>query len=69
MSGRDTEPVERELSPQPVKVDPERAWQALLRDKKRSGGEINVVLLGADGPVVEPRPADEIRAALDSLIR
>jgi hypothetical protein len=41
----------------------------MLRDKKRSGGEINVVLLGDDGPVVEPRPADEVRAALDTLIR
>ena len=50
MSGRDTEPVERELAPQPVRVDPERAWQALLRDKKRTGGAINLVLLGDGGP-------------------
>jgi hypothetical protein len=27
------------------------------------------VLLGEDGPKVEPRPADEVRAALDTLIR
>jgi len=26
------------------------------------------VLLSADGPVVESRPADEVRAALDTLI-
>jgi hypothetical protein len=26
------------------------------------------VLLGDDGPVVEARPADDVRAALDSLI-
>ena len=68
LSGRDTETVERELSPQPVKVDPERAWQALLRDKKRTGGQINLVLLGDGGPVVEPREADEVRRELERLI-
>jgi shikimate kinase/3-dehydroquinate synthase len=68
LSGRDTEPVERELAPQPVRVDPERAWQALLRDKKRAGGEIVVVLLGERGPIVEPRPAGEVRAELQRLI-
>jgi len=68
LSGRDTAPVVDALDPRPVRVDRERAWQALLRDKKRSGGAINVVLLGADGPVVEARPPDEVRAALDSLI-
>jgi shikimate kinase/3-dehydroquinate synthase len=68
LSGRDTEPVERELAPRPVRVDPERAWQALLRDKKRAGGEINVVLLGNGGPVVEARPADEVRGELERLI-
>jgi 3-dehydroquinate synthetase len=56
------------LDPQPVRVDRERAWQALLRDKKRAGGDINLVLLGTDGPTVEARPADEVRAALDTLI-
>jgi shikimate kinase/3-dehydroquinate synthase len=69
LSGQDTDLVVDALNPQPVAADRERAWEALLRDKKRSGGEINVVLLGDDGPVVEPRPADEVRAALDSLIR
>jgi shikimate kinase/3-dehydroquinate synthase len=68
LSGRDTEPVERELAPVPVKVNPERAWQALLRDKKRTGGQINVVLLGDGGPVVEPRDADEVRRELERLI-
>jgi shikimate kinase/3-dehydroquinate synthase len=68
LSGRDTAPVVDALDPRPVAVDGERAWEALLRDKKRSGDAINVVLLGVDGPVVEPRPADEVRAALDSLI-
>jgi shikimate kinase/3-dehydroquinate synthase len=68
LSGRDPERVRDALDPRPVTVDPERAWRALLRDKKRSDGEINVVLLGDDGPRVEARPAGEVRAALDSLI-
>jgi shikimate kinase/3-dehydroquinate synthase len=68
LSGRDTKAVEEALDPQPVKVDRERAWEALLRDKKRSGDAINLVLLGDDGPVVAARPAGEVRAALDSLI-
>jgi shikimate kinase/3-dehydroquinate synthase len=68
LSGRDPAPVVDALDPQPVAADVERAWQALLRDKKRSGDAINLVLLGDDGPVVEPRPADEVRAALDTLI-
>ncbi len=68
LSGYDTTKVERELSPQPVKVDLERAWQALQRDKKRTGGAINVVLLTDAGPVVEERPADEVRRELEQLI-
>jgi shikimate kinase/3-dehydroquinate synthase len=68
LSGRDASAVERELSPKPIRVDPERAWQALLRDKKRTGGEINVVLLGDEGPTVEARPADEVRRELERLI-
>lgn len=69
LSGRDTEAVERELGPKPVAVDRDRAWDALLRDKKRTGDAINLVLLGDGGPRVEPRPADVVRAALDTLIR
>jgi shikimate kinase/3-dehydroquinate synthase len=68
VSGRDPQPVVDALDPQPVAVDRDRAWEALLRDKKRSGGDINLVLLGDDGPYVEPRPAAEVRAALDTLI-
>src|SRR5262249_6824080 len=56
------------LDPRPVRVDRERAWAALQRDKKRTGDAINLVLLGDDGPYVEARPADEVRAALDRLI-
>lgn len=68
LSGRDTAEVERELEPRPVHVDPERAWQALLRDKKRTGDAINLVLLGDGGPLVEPRPAAEVRRELERLI-
>ncbi|HEX4519956.1 MAG TPA: bifunctional shikimate kinase/3-dehydroquinate synthase [Gaiellaceae bacterium] len=68
ISGRDTDEVERELSPVPVRVDPDRAWEALLRDKKRTGDSINLVLLGPDGPYVEPRPHDEVRRELERLI-
>jgi shikimate kinase/3-dehydroquinate synthase len=68
LSGRDTAPVTGALDPQPVRVDRERAWEALQRDKKRTGDDINLVLLGDDGPYVEARPADEVRAALDTLI-
>ena len=50
LSGRDTAPVVDALDPQPVAVDRERAWEALLRDKKRSGGAINLVLLGEQRP-------------------
>jgi len=69
LSGRDPAPVEQALDPQRVAVDRDRAWEALLRDKKRSGGAVNLVLLGDDGPRVEARPESEVRAALDSLIR
>jgi shikimate kinase/3-dehydroquinate synthase len=68
LSGRDTSPVVDALDPRPVRVDRDRAWEALQRDKKRSGTAINLVLLGDDGPYVDARPADEVRAALDTLI-
>jgi 3-dehydroquinate synthetase len=68
LSGRDTAEVERRLAPKPVAVDADRAWEALLRDKKRSGDEINLVLLGEDGPYVEARPATAVRAELERLI-
>ena len=69
LSGRDTAAVEGELHPQPAAVDAERAWQALLRDKKRTGDAINLVLLGAGGPRVEERPAAEVRRELERLIK
>jgi 3-dehydroquinate synthetase len=69
LSGRDAAPVVDALDPQPVDVDRERAWQALQRDKKRTGHDVNLVLLGDRGPYVQARPADEVRSALDTLIR
>ncbi len=68
LSGRTTDVVEEVLSPQPARVDRERAWAALQRDKKVRGGELRLVLLRDDGPVVETRPDPEVRAALDELI-
>jgi shikimate kinase/3-dehydroquinate synthase len=68
LSGRDTTPVRDALDPKPVRVDRERAWKALQHDKKRTGAQINLVLLGDEGPTVEARPADKVRAALNSLI-
>jgi 3-dehydroquinate synthetase len=68
LSGRETAEVERELAPKPVSVDLERAWEALLRDKKRTGEAINVVVLSDDGPRVEERPAPDVRRELERLI-
>jgi shikimate kinase / 3-dehydroquinate synthase len=68
LSGRPTDVVAAVLEPEPVRVDRERAWAALQRDKKARAGELRLVLLGDDGPVVEPRPAAEVRSALDELI-
>ena len=69
LSGRDTQVVEEVLRPQPVRVDPERAWQAMQRDKKARGGEPRLVLLGARGPergVVLPEA--DVRRELGRLI-
>jgi 3-dehydroquinate synthetase len=66
LSGRDIGQVEGLLRPTPVKVDRERAWQALLRDKK---GALRLVLLGDDGPQWDVEvPADDVRRELDRLI-
>ncbi len=65
LSGRDTAPVDETLAPEPVRVDPERAWQALLRDKK---GRLRIVLLADDGAREEELPETDVRAALDELI-
>jgi 3-dehydroquinate synthetase len=70
LSGVDTSAVEDVLAPQPVRVDRNRAWEALQRDKKAANGRIRLVLLDAPGRPVYgvERPDDEVRAALDALI-
>jgi shikimate kinase / 3-dehydroquinate synthase len=68
LSGRPTDVVEEVLRPTRVRVDRERAWEALQRDKKKRAGELRLVLLGDEGPVVEARPEAEVRSALDELI-
>jgi 3-dehydroquinate synthetase len=69
LSGRDAASVEELLRPQPVRVDRERAWQAMQRDKKTVGGELRLVLLGEDGARWGVSvPPDDVRAALDELI-
>jgi shikimate kinase/3-dehydroquinate synthase len=70
LSGLDTAAVEETLAPKPARVDPERAWEALRRDKKSEGGRIRLVLLERPG---EPRwpaelPEVDVRRALDGII-
>ncbi len=71
LSGQPTDVVENALSPDRVRVDRERAWAALQRDKKVSGGRVRLVLLPEPG---KPQhgvelPERDVRAALDELIR
>ena len=64
LSGRSTSVVEEVLAPRPVRVDRERAWAALGRDKKTG-----LVLLGEDGPRWGVRlPEEDVRRELDALI-
>jgi 3-dehydroquinate synthetase/shikimate kinase len=57
------------LDPRPVRVDHERAWQALQRDKKAREGRIRLVLLEELGkPVVRETEPEEVRMALADLI-
>ncbi len=66
LSGRDTGAVEEILRPRPASVDRDRAWEALLRDKK---GPLRLVLLGDDGPQWDVEvPADDVRRELNRLI-
>jgi 3-dehydroquinate synthetase len=69
LSDRDTSVVEEVLRPKPVRVDRERAWHAMKRDKKARDGELRLVLLGERGPeygVVLPEA--DVRRELDRLI-
>jgi 3-dehydroquinate synthetase len=64
LSGRPTAVVEKLLAPRPVRVDRERAWAALGRDKKTG-----LVLLGEDGPRWDVQvPEADVRRELDALI-
>jgi shikimate kinase / 3-dehydroquinate synthase len=71
LSGRPTDVVEELLRPEPVRVDRDRAWAALQRDKKAAGGRTRLVLLRRPGETeygVE-LPDEDVRAALNELIR
>jgi shikimate kinase / 3-dehydroquinate synthase len=69
LSGRDLGQVEEILRPAPVRVDRERAWEAMQRDKKAVGGELRLVLLGEGGPQWDVAvPAEDVRRELDRLI-
>ena len=62
--------VQDVLAPEPVRVDRERAWAALGRDKKAERGVARLVLLDEPG---RPRwgvevPEPDVRRALDELI-
>ena len=65
LSGRETGPVQDVLRPERVRVDRERAWEALQRDKK---GPLRVILLGDDGGFETQLPERDVHAALDELI-
>ena len=52
-----------------MRVDRDRAWAAMQRDKKTVGSELRLVLLGDDGPAWDVAvPAADVRRALDELI-
>jgi shikimate kinase/3-dehydroquinate synthase len=71
LSGQPTDVVEDVLAPEPVAVDPGRAWEAMRRDKKNRDGRIRLVVLEAPGRPVFPAelPETEVRKALEALIR
>ena len=62
--------LEEALPFEPARVDGERAWAALQRDKKAESGRVRLVLLEAPGrPATGVELPDEaVRAALDGLI-
>jgi shikimate kinase/3-dehydroquinate synthase len=69
LSGKDISQVEEILHPKRVKIDRERAWLAMQRDKKNVGGELRLVLLGENGPEWDVAvPTADVRRELDALI-
>jgi shikimate kinase/3-dehydroquinate synthase len=69
LSGMDTGVVEEVLRPEPARVDPDRAWAAMRRDKKSKAGKIRLVLLEGPGKPVFPveLPDEEVRRELERL--
>jgi shikimate kinase/3-dehydroquinate synthase len=65
LSGEDTSVVDEMLRPKSVRVDRERAWAAMRRDKKTVGGELRLVTV-REWDVAFPEA--DVRAALDALI-
>ena len=65
LSGKPTEVVDEVLRPQPVRLERDRAWEALQRDKK---GRFRVILLGDEGAFEAELPEPDVHAALDELI-
>jgi shikimate kinase / 3-dehydroquinate synthase len=65
LSGRPIDSVEEVLHPEPARVDSERAWEALQRDKK---GRLRMILVGDGGGFEAELPEADVRAALDALI-
>ena len=70
LSGQDTRVVEEVLHPRRVRVDRERAWAAIARDKKSIAGSPRLVLLEAPGRPLRgvELPEADVRGALDQLI-
>jgi shikimate kinase/3-dehydroquinate synthase len=70
LSGIDSGPVDDVLAPKPVRVDAERAWEAMRRDKKSAQGKIRLVLLERPGEARWPveLPEADVRAALAEII-
>jgi shikimate kinase/3-dehydroquinate synthase len=66
LSGLSIQPVMDVLRPEPVRLDRDRAWAALKRDKKGPG--VFVLLEEAGRPVVTSLPDEDARRALDELI-
>jgi shikimate kinase/3-dehydroquinate synthase len=68
LSGKPVDAVEEILAPEPVTVDRDRAWQAMLRDKKATHGQLKLVLLGDEGGFTTAVTEADARRALDELI-
>ena len=65
---RSTDVVDDVLAPAPVRVDRDRAWEAFKRDKKSTGGELTLVLLGDEGGFTTSVAENDVRRALHELI-